>query len=151
MKWQLKAFNELTNNELYEICKSRYEVFVCEQKIYQENDFDGVDKNVYHLFLEDEGKVVAYARIIPSGIVYKEATFGRVLVLKEYRRKGIAKELAERALEYLVNELKEEEIVISAQLYVKSLYESVGFKVISDVYSEVDIPHVKMKYEKVSK
>lgn len=151
MKWHLKTFSELTNNELYEICKSRYEVFVCEQKIYQENDFDGIDKEVYHLFLEDEGKIVAYTRIIPAGIAYKEATFGRVLVLKEYRRKGIAKELAQKAIDYIIDELKEEEIVLSAQLYVKSLYESVGFKAISDVYSEVDIPHIKMKYKKVSK
>ena len=148
MKWSIKTFDELSNSELYEICKSRYEVFACEQKIYQENDFDGLDKDVYHLFLEDEGKIVAYTRIIPAGMTYDEATFGRVLVLKEYRRRGIAKELVERAIDFIINELKKETVVISAQLYVKSLYELVGFKVISDTYSEVDIPHVTMKFKK---
>ena len=33
------------------------------------------------------------------------------------------------------------------QVYAKGLYESVGFKAISDVYDEVHIPHVKMKIE----
>lgn len=145
MKWSIKKFNELTNNELYEICRSRYEVFVCEQNIYQENDFDGIDKEVYHLFLEDNEKIIAYARVIPSGIIKEYATIGRVLVLKEYRRRGIAEELIKKGIDFLCNYLKEDNICISAQLYVKELYEKVGFKVISDVYDEVEIPHVKMK------
>lgn len=145
MKWSIKEFNKLTNNELYEICKSRYEVFVCEQKIYQENDFDGIDKEAYHLFLEDNEKVVAYARVIPSKIISEYSTIGRVLVLKDYRRRGIAEELIKKGIDFLCNKLKEDNICISAQLYVKSLYEKVGFEVISDVYNEVEIPHVKMK------
>ncbi|WP_252224188.1 GNAT family N-acetyltransferase [Clostridium sp. ZBS2] len=145
MEWDIKKFNELTLDELYEICKVRYEVFACEQKIYQENDFDDIDKNVYHLFMKDSSKIVAYARLIPSGIIYNESSIGRVLVLKEYRRKGIAFELMKKSVDFLKNELNEETIVVSSQLYVKKLYESVGFKAISNVYDEVDIPHVKMK------
>ena len=144
MKWSIKTFDELSNSELYEICKSRYEVFACEQKIYQENDFDDVDKEGFHLFLEDKGKVIAYARLIPSGIVYENAAIGRVLVLKEYRRKGIATELMNRAIDFIKKELGEETIVLSAQVYAKGLYEAVGFKTISDVYDQVQIPHVKM-------
>ncbi|SFC68988.1 GNAT family N-acetyltransferase [Clostridium uliginosum] len=145
MEWKIKKFNELSIDELYEICKIRYEVFVCEQKIYQENDFDDIDKEVFHLFLQDNEKIVAYERLIPSGLTYEEASIGRVLVLNEYRRKGIASELVKRGVEFLKKELKEDTIVLSAQLYAKSLYETQGFKVMSDVYDEVDIPHVKMK------
>lgn len=145
MEWKVKKYYDLTLDELYEICKARYEVFACEQKIFQENDFDDVDKKVFHIFLEDNKKVVAYARIIPAGINYNEASIGRVLVLKEYRRRGIASELMNKAIDFLKGELKEKEIVISAQLYARGLYEGVGFKQISDEYSEVDIPHIKMK------
>ncbi|MBN1043805.1 GNAT family N-acetyltransferase [Clostridium botulinum] len=145
MDWKIKKFNELTLDELYEICKARYEVFGCEQRIYQENDFDDIDKKVYHLFLMDYNKIAAYARLIPSGITYNESSIGRVLVLKEYRRKGIAFELMKKSVDFLKNELNEETIVVSSQLYVKKLYESVGFRIISDIYDEVDIPHVKMK------
>ena len=45
------------------------------------------------------------------------------------------------------NNLNENIVVLSGQLYAKGLYESVGFNVISDVYDEVNIPHVKMKVE----
>lgn len=145
MEWKVKKYYDLTLDELYEICKARYEVFACEQNIFQENDFDDVDKKVFHIFLEDNKKVVAYARIIPAGINYNEASIGRVLVLKEYRRRGIASELMNKAIDFLKGELKEKEIVISAQLYARGLYEGVGFKQISDEYSEVDIPHIKMK------
>lgn len=145
MEWKISKFYDLTVDEIYEICKARYEVFACEQKIFQENDFDDLDKIVYHLFLKDEDKVVAYARLIPSGVSYEEASIGRVLVLREYRRKGIATNLMRRGIEFLQNGLKEEKIVLSAQLYAKKLYEDVGFEIVSDIYNEVDIPHVKMK------
>ena len=112
------------------------------------SDFDDVDKKVYHLYLWDKNKVIAYARVIPNGVTYNEASIGRVLVLQEYRRKGIATELMKRAIEFLQKELKEDVIVLSAQSYAKGLYESVGFKEVSEVYNEVDIPHVKMKLYK---
>ena len=51
------------------------------------------------------------------------------------------------ALEFIKNNLDENIVVLSAQEYVKEMYSSVGFKVISDVYNEVNIPHVKMKIE----
>ena len=47
----------------------------------------------------------------------------------------------------VINNLNENIVVLSGQLYAKGLYESVGFNVISDVYDEVNIPHVKMKIE----
>lgn len=50
-------------------------------------------------------------------------------------------------LEFIKNNLDENVVVLSAQEYVKEMYSSVGFKVISDVYDEVNIPHVKMKIE----
>lgn len=144
MEWKIKKFEELSINELYEICKSRCEVFVCGQKIYQENDFDDIDKRVFHIFLQDKDIVVAYARLIPKGITYKEASIGRVLVLDNYRRKGIATNLMKRSIEFLKKELKEDEIVLSAQSYAKGLYEAVGFRATSDIYYEVEIPHIKM-------
>lgn len=146
MDFKIKKFNELDINELYEICKARYEVFACEQKIFQENDFDDIDKNVFHIFLEENNRVIAYARLIKSGIKGNYASIGRVLVIKEYRRKGIATELMKKCVEFLKEHCNEEKIKISAQLYAKKLYEDVGFKIISDVYDEVGIPHIEMKY-----
>ena len=145
--FEIKKFNDLTVNEMYEIAKSRFEVFVCEQKIVEEQDFDDKDKVCHHIMLKENESVVAYCRIVPKGIGYDYISVGRVLVLSSHRRKGIAQEMMKVALEFIKNNLDEKTVVLSAQLYAKGLYESVGFKVISDVYDEVNIPHVKMKVE----
>ena len=147
MNFEIKSFNDLTVDDMYEIAKSRFEVFVCEQEITSEQDFDDKDKKCYHVMLKENGRVVAYSRIVPKGMGYDYISIGRVLVLESHRRKGIAQKMMESCLEFIKSDLEQNIVVLSAQLYVKNLYESVGFKVISDVYDEVGIPHVKMKIE----
>ncbi len=147
MNIEINTYNELTIDELYEIVKSRFEVFVCEQKIVEDQEFDDKDKVSYHIMLKENDKVVAYCRIVPKEIGYDYTSIGRVLVLSSYRRKGIAQEMIKVALDFIKNNLNENIVVLSGQLYAKGLYESVGFNVISDVYDEVNIPHVKMKVE----
>lgn len=147
MNFIIKPFNELTVDEMYEIAKSRFEVFVCEQNITCEQDFDDKDKKCHHVMLKENGRVIAYSRVVPKGMGYDYISIGRVLVLKSHRRKGIAQKMIEACLEFIKNNLEQNTVVLSAQLYVKDLYESVGFNVISDVYDEADIPHVKMKIE----
>ena len=147
MELKICRFNELTTMELYEIAMARFQVFVGEQKIVEEPELDGIDDKCYHIWFKDNGKIAAYCRIVPKGLAYENISIGRVLVIKEYRRKGFAKKLLMEALWYIKEELKEDTVVLSGQLYAKGLYESVGFNTISDVYNEVNIPHVKMKLE----
>ena len=90
MKFEIKKFNELTVDEMYEIAKSRFEVFVCEQEITEEQDFDDKDKVCHHVMLKENERIVAYSRIVPKGSGYEHISIGRVLVLISHRRKGIA-------------------------------------------------------------
>lgn len=147
MNFEILKFSELTADDMYEIAKSRFEVFVCEQKITEEQDFDDKDKLCHHALLKEDGRVVAYSRIVPKGMAYDYTSIGRVLVLESHRRKGVAQEMMKACLKFIKENLHENTVVLSAQLYVKSMYEAVGFKVISEVYDEVNIPHVKMKIE----
>ena len=59
MRFESKQFSELTAEELYEILKSRNEIFVIEQEcIFQ--DCDDRDYG-YHVFCRDDsGRVTAY-------------------------------------------------------------------------------------------
>ena len=142
----IKHFKDLTTSEFYEIAKARYEVFACEQKITMENDFNDTDKECYHIFSLDNGIVTSYARIIPKEFSsYEDVSIGRVLVKKDYRRKGLSTNLMIKAIEFIKNEMKENHITLSAQYYIKDLYSSLGFKEISPVYDECNIPHIKMK------
>lgn len=143
-KWIIKKFDELSLNELYEIARSRFEVFVQEQKIICEEELDGIDNKCIHVFLEEDKRIAAYCRIVPSGINYENISIGRVLVIKDHRKKGLAQEMLNVTIDYIKETLLENKIVLSSQLYVKELYESVGFVVSSEIYDEAGIPHVKM-------
>lgn len=147
MEWKLKKYEELSLDELYEISSARIEVFVVEQKCpYQDLDFK--DKNSYHLFAKENGKVVAYVRILEKGISFEEVSIGRVLITKDYRGKGLAREMMLKAIKFIENNLNESEIKISAQAYLIEFYKSLGFKEVSEIYLEDDIPHLDMLYIK---
>lgn len=143
MEYIFKKFSELTTEELYDILKLRNQVFIIEQKcIYQ--DCDGRDKDSIHLFIREKEIIVAYLRIPARGISYKDISIGRVVVDPNYRNRGLARLLLVRSIEYIRDVLNENKIVISAQLYLKSFYESLGFIAISDTYLEDNIPHIEM-------
>lgn len=147
MKWKLKKFKELSGEEMYEILKVRSEVFVVEQECpYQ--DPDSKDQNAYHLFVQEDGNIIAYLRILEKGISYDEISIGRVLINKDYRGKDLSRKLMLKAIEFIENNLNEKEIKISAQAYLLDFYKSLGFKEVSEVYLEDNIPHIDMLYKK---
>lgn len=147
MKYQLKAFNQLTVNELYGLLKIRFDVFVLEQEcLYDE--LDGVDKKAYHMFVEDHHEVIATLRLFKEGVESKEARIGRVAIDPKARGKGIAREMMVKAMSYAKDEMDCEKVRISAQSYLLSFYESMGFHQISDEFLEDGIAHIEMLYQK---
>lgn len=145
MSWHIKKFNELSVEELYKILALRSEVFVVEQACPY-LDCDGKDMKSYHLFCERDGEVVANVRIIEKGISYEEVSLGRVIVRKDNRGTGIAREMLQKAIEFVHAHLGERAIKIQAQAYLLDFYKSLGFKPVSGEYLENNIPHVEMLY-----
>ena len=146
MKCKLKEFTELTTAELYEILKLRAEVFVVEQNCpYQ--DLDDKDQSSYHLFLEDNGQIIAVLRILPENIAYKEMAIGRLIVKKSYRGKGISRKMMVRAMEFIIEDLGKEKIRLSGQAYLNDFYQSLGFEKVSEMYLEDGIEHFEFLYE----
>ncbi|MDC3413151.1 GNAT family N-acetyltransferase [Aquibacillus sp. 3ASR75-11] len=143
MQWKKKLFDVLTVQELYAILKARVDVFVVEQNCPY-GEIDNYDQVSTHLYLENDGEIIAYARLLPRNVKYKEASIGRVLVNQTYRKNGYAKELLERSIAVILEEWKEPAIKIQGQEYLRQFYGSFGFKEISDIYLEDDIPHVDM-------
>ncbi|MGG0027699.1 GNAT family N-acetyltransferase [Bacillus safensis] len=142
IKWTCQTFEQLSKEDLYLILMERVNVFVVEQTCpYPE--IDHRDQEALHLIAKENGTIVAYCRIFQNGIMYKEASIGRILVTQAGRKKGYGKMLLVKALEKL-SELGETSVKIQAQAYLKSFYESFGFKAVSDVYDEDGIPHLDM-------
>ena len=149
MQINITPFNQLTLEELYSLLKLRAEIFVVEQNCVY-NDLDSHDEQAYHLMAVDNKNVVAYARILPPDTRFKEASIGRLVVDKEFRFKGLARQLMITAAEWLFNEWQVPCIHISAQKYLKGFYLSLGYQIISDEYLEDGIPHLKMELKKES-
>ncbi|MEC4589265.1 GNAT family N-acetyltransferase [Bacillus safensis] len=142
IKWTCQTFEQLSKEDLYLILMERVNVFVVEQTCpYPE--IDHRDQEAFHLIAKENGTIVAYCRIFQNGIMYKEASIGRILVTQAGRKKGYGKMLLVKALEKL-SELGETSVKIQAQAYLKSFYESFGFKAVTDVYDEDGIPHLDM-------
>ena len=144
METVIKKFNQLTVEELYEILKLRAEVFVVEQNCaYQ--DLDDVDKDAYHVYLKEEGKILAYLRVIDKGKRLDEVSIGRVISLK--RRCGLGTKLMAEGVKVAKEKYGAKRIKIGAQCYAKPFYEGCGFRQISGEYLEDGIPHIYMIYE----
>lgn len=145
MKLVTKTFDELTTAELYEIYKLRISVFVVEQNCpYQE--IDDADKTAIHLWLQDEDGIQAYARALPPGATFPEASIGRVIAVR--RHCGLGNQIVSAAIQTIKEKFHTQTIKIEAQTYVKSLYEKLGFVQTSEQFLEDGIPHVMMEYKK---
>ena len=140
-----KTFHELTTDELYELLRVRSEVFVVEQNcVYQDLDCD--DQKSIHLWLTEDEKVVALARVCPAGTHMQEISIGRVITTE--RGKGYGKQIMLHAIDAAVECFGATLIDIEAQEYAKGFYEGVGFKQSSDIFMLDGIPHIKMTWRK---
>ena len=120
----------------------RKEVFVREQGVNEQNEFDDLDKEVPHVVIFEDGKAVATGRIIP----YKEnaVKLGRIAVLKEKRGFGLGKtvvlELIEKA-----KQMGAEALYLGSQAHAVGFYEKCGFQLLgTEMYLEEGIEHFDM-------
>ena len=146
MQWQIKKFNALSIDELYEVLKLRVDVFVVEQHCpYPEIDGKDRHEQTMHLIGRDAGShVAAYLRILPKGVGFDQVSLGRVVVAFDHREKGVCREMVRIALDWIDENWLDEPVKIGAQVYLKSFYEEFGFVPVSNSYLEDGIPHIDM-------
>ncbi len=145
MDYQLQPFDLLSLSDLYDVLALRARVFSLEQ-MCTDDDFDGFDKQAFHVTGKLDGEIVATARILPPGLYKAGAvSFGRIAIKKECRGKGYGRSIMKFILEYINQHYPNCPIAFSAQKYLQSFYESFGFVAYGDEYDEGGIPHVGMK------
>ena len=150
LNWIVRSYEELSKDELFDMCEVRQEVFVVEQNCpYQ--DCDQKDKQSHHLMCYNNELLVAYLRIVKPGISYKEPSIGRVLTKLSSRKKGLGIELMKQGLAFCALQYPATNIRISAQQYLLPFYQSLGFYPVGEGYLEDDIPHMEMCYTSVTK
>jgi predicted GNAT family N-acyltransferase len=122
----------------------RTAVFVQEQGIAPEDEWDANDPHALHAVLFDvHGQAMGNARLLqPSTTVAK---VGRMAVLKEARGKGYGARLL-LALIRCARQRGHQEVRLSAQRSAEGFYAAHGFVIAGDPFDEVGIPHVEMVF-----
>ena len=125
----------------------RIEVFVKEQKVPIELELDEKDNSEHtvHIGYFNDNKLIGVARLIDldKDVIH----IGRVVIDKEYRGKGIGRELIIGCETTAKNILKREIIIeLSAQIQAEKFYESLGYNRVNDkIYLDAGIEHVDMR------
>ena len=118
----------------------REKVFIQEQKVTPQLEWDGIDEKAIHLLVFNDKAAIGCARAI---VIKDHMQLARMAVLKEYRGQGIGSALIEKAMTTAkLNQLSA--IYISAQCHAIDFYKKFGFEVTSDIYLDAEIPHRDM-------
>lgn len=138
-------------DDLSEAFQIRRNVFVEEQGIPEDLEFDDIDQEAMHVIVyettpnrnakgQDDKNAVATGRIFFDG---ESCKIGRIAVLKEYRNMKYGdftvRMLMNKAFTSGINE-----ITLDAQCYAESFYEKIGFHKVGEPFLDTGIPHIKM-------
>lgn len=126
-------------------------VFIQEQSVPAELEWDGLDEKAYHVIAEvenDSGEKLAIgtARIIINNM---QAHIGRMAVLSKWRGQGIGSQILHCCMDECNNISKKnrlEKIVLNAQVYAIEFYQKAGFEISSDEFLDAGIPHKQMTF-----
>ena len=137
----VKPFEALTPYELYAILRLRVDVFVVEQRcIYPE--LDGLDEGAVHVWLEKNGEVMAYLRVMDRGTESDEVSIGRVV--SKNRGLGLGMRVLRAGIRAAKERFQAENVYLEAQTYAVPFYEKAGFEVHSEPFDMDGIEHVRM-------
>lgn len=118
----------------------RTPVFVKEQFVTPEFEWDEIDADAVHFLAMFEHQPIACLRIIN----YQK--IGRMAVLKHWRGAGLGTALLLEAIK-LCKKHGSKIIYLSAQTHAIDFYQKAGFSQTSDEYTDVNIPHVDMQLD----
>ena len=118
----------------------RTPVFIVEQLVTPEFEWDELDASAVHVLAMLDDEPIACLRIIDYHKI------GRMAVLKEWRGMGLGAALLLEAVK-ICQAHGSKQIYLSAQTHAIGFYIRCGFKVTSEVYQDVHIPHVDMQLE----
>ncbi len=116
-------------------------VFIIEQSVPAELEWDGLDAEAVHLLAEDaDRQPIGTCRLLPSGQI------GRIAVLKPWRGRGAGRALLSRVLRVAAEEGFPTPY-LDAQLPVVDLYRGFGFQPHGEIFDEAGMPHQRMRLD----
>ncbi len=117
----------------------RGKVFIEEQGVAREIEWDGQDEDAHHfLAINEAGQRLGCARLLPSGQI------GCMGVLAEHRHGGICGQLLSLAVEEAAR-LGFQKLFLNAQTHAEAFYRNHGFLPVGGEFMEAGIAHQRME------
>ena len=119
----------------------RHEVFVLEQNVAIELEWDEMDAQCLHAVVYDDvGQVLATARLLPDGHI------GRMAVRKTARGQGIGGIMLQALMDE-AHKRGERSVLLNAQTHAEPFYRRFGFVRDSEEFMEAGIAHIRMRHD----
>lgn len=125
------------NTHSNELSSIREAVFIKEQNVPIELEWDGEDETSIHLLAFINKTPVGTARLLKNGQI------GRMCVLPDHRRLGIGTKLLQQA-ETEAQGIGLESVFLHAQTYIKHFYGQEGYSQKGSEFMDAGIPHIEM-------
>jgi len=119
----------------------RREVFIVEQDVPADMEFDADDLTAFHYVAIVSGEVCGTLRVIHAEDCVK---IGRVVVSLPWRGKGVASAMMRQAMDDHKG-VRDNRFYLTAQSDKTAMYERFGFKAYGEEFFEVGIPHYAMR------
>ena len=120
-----------------DLARIRQQVFVQEQGVSIEDEWDDADENANHFLARLNNQPVGCARLLENGKI------GRMAVLAEYRGRGIGDALLKTVIDY-AREQGHRELFLDAQTQALDFYAHFGFVADGPEFQDAGITHRRM-------
>lgn len=106
-----------------------------------EQDLQGEDRQSHLVAMDGRGRVVGCVLV---AFTAKGAKIRQIAIEEGHRGRGIGTNLMEGA-EHIVRDRSLASVTLHARLTARRFFEKLGYAAVSDVFTEVTIPHVRME------
>ena len=121
----------------------RYQVFIVEQQIPEDEEWDGDDFVAIHALAFKNSIPIATGRLFINEAGQANAKIGRMAVLENYRSQGYGRAILKKLID-LCKEKGVQVFTLHAQVSTIPFYVLEGFVSEGPIFDEVNIPHQKM-------
>jgi predicted GNAT family N-acyltransferase len=119
----------------------RTDVFIKEQNIPEELEWDKDDERAKHFGILSNDILIAYARVL----IKQKIHIGRMAVRKKFRRVGIGSFLLSNIFNQIDDQSHSKKIILSAQEQAIPFYEKNLFQIRGNKYLDAGIIHYDME------
>lgn len=119
----------------------RYDVFVIEQNIPAELEWDDMDAQCLHAVAYDAtGIALGTGRLLPDGHI------GRMAVRKSARGLGVGAAILQSLMQQ-ARQRGDQAVKLNAQISAEPFYSANGYSRDGEIFEEAGIPHISMTHQ----